>query len=211
MIPGPEEYYKCPKCGQISYRGSLVSGNTFGAILYSDGKQISPMLPDFPSINKCKNCDTFYWLTEENEIKEYNFPNEFKQKNNEKVEKAEFLTINEYQEAIDIKFHKNEKEHKHLRINLWWTYNNRFRNNENMEFSEDEYKMFELNCLELKNILNKDHENENIMLAEINRNIGNFSECTSIINTFEEKFSWIKEILEKECIKNNKKVVVIRQ
>jgi len=48
MLPGPNEYFKCSKCSQIVSRGSIASGNTFGAVLYSDGNQIAPMLPKFP-------------------------------------------------------------------------------------------------------------------------------------------------------------------
>ena len=70
MEIGPNLYYKCPKCGKTSFNGSLLSGNTSGAKFFSDGKTIAPMLPEFPAIIKCKNCKTFYWLNDENQINE---------------------------------------------------------------------------------------------------------------------------------------------
>jgi predicted nucleic-acid-binding Zn-ribbon protein len=68
MNIGPDLYYKCPKCGKTSFRGSLLSGNTFGGKFFSDGKLIAPMLPEFPAIIRCKNCKDFYWLSDENQI-----------------------------------------------------------------------------------------------------------------------------------------------
>ena len=62
MIPGPPELFKCPSCDEILCRGSIMSGNTIGSRLFSDGKTISPMLPDFPQISECLGCDEIFWL-----------------------------------------------------------------------------------------------------------------------------------------------------
>ena len=64
MIPGPTIYYKCPICELLSSTGSLVSGNTIGSRLFSDGKSISPMLPEFPVMNKCQDCNHSFWLND---------------------------------------------------------------------------------------------------------------------------------------------------
>ena len=211
MIPGPSEYYKCPHCGQISMRGSLISGNTFGAELFSDGKRIAPMLPEFPLIVKCKNCKMFYWLNEKNKVPELNFPNKTENVNI-KADEAEFLSIDEYQEIIDSKFNENEDEHKYFRMRLWWAFNDKLRENNNEDFSESENKLFEFNCLKLIDILNKDDINEKIMIAELYRNIGNFIESKKILDTIKkDDYNWIKIILENECLKENKKVILLRQ
>ena len=68
MKPGPDYIYKCPVCGKLVKRGSLMSGNTFGAKLYSDGKNDAPMLPDFPNLSKCAKCDTIFNLRELKEV-----------------------------------------------------------------------------------------------------------------------------------------------
>ena len=71
MIPGPEYIYKCPNCGNLLSRGSLMSGNTFGAKLFSDGKRITPMLPEFPNLTKCKKCNRFIWVNKLQEVGTY--------------------------------------------------------------------------------------------------------------------------------------------
>lgn len=46
MLPGPTIIIACPLCGQYAKKRTIISGNTFGAKLWSDGKRISPMLPE---------------------------------------------------------------------------------------------------------------------------------------------------------------------
>lgn len=53
MQLGPDKYYKCPNCGAYLYTHTLLSGNTFGAREYSDGKMVAPMLPECPNLTKC--------------------------------------------------------------------------------------------------------------------------------------------------------------
>ena len=62
MIPGPQYVYKCPSCGNLLQQESLMSGNTFGAHLYSDGKREAPMLPEFPAISRYRKCNLVFWL-----------------------------------------------------------------------------------------------------------------------------------------------------
>ena len=71
MIPGPTYLYECPNCQTVITRDSISSGNTFGAVLYSDGKTDAPMLPRFPDLTKCRQCQTIFWLSKTKEIGEY--------------------------------------------------------------------------------------------------------------------------------------------
>jgi hypothetical protein len=210
MTPGPNLVYKCPNCGKFSTRGSINSGNTFGAKIYSDGKRIAPMLPEFPAIIKCKGCEIFYWLNDENEVGEYDFFEDKINKEWKNADRAEFLNINEYNEAINLKVYKDEDDHKFLRIKLWQAINDKFRNN--LDMIEYEKEIYEENCLKLIEILDKNEIYEKIMCAEIYRNLGNFIECKNILETIsEEKYLWIKKIIENECILNNKKVIELKQ
>ena len=52
MIPGPILIIPCPICSFQGKKRTLISGNTFGAELWSDGKQIAPMLPEYPILCK---------------------------------------------------------------------------------------------------------------------------------------------------------------
>jgi len=216
MTEGPTFVYKCEKCGRFVTRESLRSGNTFGAQLFSDGKRIAPMLPEFPSIVKCKKCKTFFWLNDKNKIGEcerYEINNEWKG-----ADKAEFLSANEYNDAINLKIYTNENEQKFLRVKLWQAFNDKIRNREDIDISDDDNEIYKQNCkilieiLEQKNIdYGRIMIDEKIMIAELNRNLGNFIECKNALEKInEEEYFWIKNILEKECIKKNQKVIELR-
>jgi hypothetical protein len=211
MIPGPTLVFKCPKCGKFILRGSLISGNTFGGKLFSDGKMEAPMLPEFPNIIKCQDCKTFFWLNKENKIGK-NKPFEKTKAEWKNACRAEFLSINEYDEAINLEVYNNEKDQKYLRIRLWRTFNDRIRKGENIFITKKDKYIYELNCIKLIAMLDKNDQNEKIMMAELFRNLGNYIECINILETIkEEKYIWIKEILKKECTKNNQKVIELKQ
>ena len=76
MMPGPDYVYQCPDCGNLITRGSLRSGNTFGAKIYSDGKRIAPMLPEFPDLTKCRKCNSIFWLSKLVELGSYKWNDE---------------------------------------------------------------------------------------------------------------------------------------
>lgn len=48
MIPGPDQIIACPHCSALAKHLTLISGNAFGASVWTDGKQILPMLPRQP-------------------------------------------------------------------------------------------------------------------------------------------------------------------
>ena len=62
MIPGPDVVIGCPRCGALHRRGSLASGNTFGAVLWSDGWFEAPMRPPPPLVARCMGCHAFFWV-----------------------------------------------------------------------------------------------------------------------------------------------------
>lgn len=59
MLPAPAQLYACPFCGKTKPMLSLMSGNTFGGELWSDGRTIYPMLPRISAIQKCPNCGKY--------------------------------------------------------------------------------------------------------------------------------------------------------
>jgi hypothetical protein len=68
MLPGPNQIIACPHCGALEYYETLMSGNTFGAKLYSDGKQIAPYMPAPPPFVECHVCHQLFWLKDAMEI-----------------------------------------------------------------------------------------------------------------------------------------------
>lgn len=59
MIPGSPQILTCPYCGKKKEIMSLVSGNTCGAVYWSDNKRIAPMLM-ISAIRRLKDLCLFY-------------------------------------------------------------------------------------------------------------------------------------------------------
>lgn len=60
MIPGKATVVTCPYCGTKKELMTLGSGNTFGAVRWSDGRVFAPMLPKASFVQKCPKCGKFY-------------------------------------------------------------------------------------------------------------------------------------------------------
>ncbi|RMG82711.1 MAG: hypothetical protein D6707_02420 [Bacteroidetes bacterium] len=69
-MPGPDILYNCPECGRTFYAESIASGNTIGAVFWSDGYIDAPMLPDNPPFVRCPHCKVGLWLDKLEEIEE---------------------------------------------------------------------------------------------------------------------------------------------
>src|ERR1043165_2722619 len=70
MMPGPTVIKRCPGCSKLLKFSTLASGNTFGAIFWTDGKCDAPMLPDMPLLHKSPSDDILFWEDECKEVGE---------------------------------------------------------------------------------------------------------------------------------------------
>jgi hypothetical protein len=68
MIPGPDIVIACPACGALHRYASLRSGSSFGAWGWTDGRVVSPLLPDRPRITCCQGCGGFFWVHRADEV-----------------------------------------------------------------------------------------------------------------------------------------------
>lgn len=140
MIPGPLYIYKCPKCSKLIERKTLESGNTFGSRMFSDGKRIAPMLPEFPNLTKCMRCGTIMWLSKMKETEIYSWGSR-RPFFGERSYEAEFLDIDDYFRALYEGHAENMKEELYIRQQIWWAYNDRTRKGENIfDDKNDEIK-----------------------------------------------------------------------
>lgn len=215
-MPGPTYVYKCPNCGNLLTKGSLMSGNTFGARMFSDGQRIAPMLPEFPDLTKCKKCDTMFWLSKLKKFRTYYdwssiifISSEWE--NPDKTDKAEFLEIDEYYNAIIKGLAKNRKDERIIRKRIWWAYNDKIRKGQEMFIDESDELRWRENVTKLKALLNQSDINQKILIAEINRNLGDFDNCISIIQSIDkDDLNWLKKRFIKECKRKNKWVVELK-
>lgn len=59
MLQLPAQLYACPYCNKTRPMLSLSSGNTIRGELWSDGREIYPMLPHISVIQKCPHCGEY--------------------------------------------------------------------------------------------------------------------------------------------------------
>lgn len=207
MIPGLTFIYECPACSHILKKGSLASGNTFGAKLYSDGKVDASMFSKYPDLTKCKKCNTLFWLSKLKSIGYYEWYHtarpEWKI-----ADKAEFLELDDYFRAIDSGMAKTPKQELYIRHKIWWAYNDKIRSGKNIFDDENDELKWNDNLNKLLLFIKPSNPNQKFMISEINRNLGNFDKCIEILQSIRKKdMAGIKEKLLYECYQKNRWLV----
>ena len=194
-MPGNPQILICPFCGTEKQIMSIISGNTFGAELWSDNKQIAPMLPEISYVQKCPHCGKYY-ITGRQEVKYA--------KDGYSLEKG-LLTYPEMKEAfiqLSEEGFLNEKEEINVRMMLHHAYNDYFyRTEEKKVISEEDKTLFHENGLWLINNLITD----SVMKAEFYREIGEIDTAKSIIDSITVEDEFLKRIVTaiKERLKVN--------
>ncbi len=209
MILGPNCVYKCPNCGNLLRTVNLVSGNTWGAEIFSDSRVIASDSVEFPCLTKCNKCDKIFWLSKLEEIGTLGWSVDEKVDPDwENADWANYLTVDEYFESLNKGLAENKKDEIFIRRQIWWGYNDRLREgNELFSDVNDESKWFE-NCNRLISLLDVSDMEESFMIAELKRNLGDFKGCLEIIKVIDnDELNWAKDTFISECEKGNKWVV----
>ena len=223
MKPGPTEIHKCPSCTKLLKKKTLLTWNTLGAKSYSDGKVISGMSPEYPIITICPRCKTIFWMDEETLVGEYWYQNENKKWKN--LDYADFLTIEESFIALERNIFAIKGDEYFIRNHILWSFNDRVRK-ENKLFvfsfrgkvrekeklfnSDYEQALYENNIKSMITLLKGDTDNDKIMLAELNRNLGNFNLCMELLRKLEDpELERLITAFGKECEKMNRIVFLL--
>jgi len=210
-----DHIYKCPNCSNLIKQGNLISGNTFGAKLFSDSKQFAPMLPNFTNLTKCKKCNAIFKISN---LKEWGCKNYltrlFWKGKCKKADSVGSLNTSDLYTALEM-FPQDEL---YIRQQILWSLNDPLRSYSDYDqpISEVLIKVreldtrFEENCHALLKLLDPSDENQKIMMAELYRNLGQFDKCIELINSI-DTFSNRTELKHKlkkyfiwECEKENK-------
>jgi hypothetical protein len=176
---------------------TIMSGNTFGATFWTDGKRDAPMLPEQPWFVKCPHCQALLWIDELKEIGKVDW---FSNENNYKDAKPyDTPVLHDYIAELKKQNLGKEKE-LYLRLRAWWAGNDRRRDigNEKIPLSKDEQN----NLQALYESLDSSDENDRIMMAEIQRERGKFKEAEELLqNPFSNELlpaaSIIKNLIRK--------------
>jgi hypothetical protein len=174
MIPAPSSYFSCPDCCAIHARSEIMSGNTFGATYFSDGKMEAPMYPERPFIIRCGQCALIFFLKPELNISKLPNPGS-------KIFRALKLDQKGWLEAIDRKLYNNNEEEFGLRIQLIWATHDLYRNksDESYELSNDMQYIENIN--RMLSLSKFETAEDLIFAAELNRFKGDFDQAKHLL------------------------------
>ncbi len=168
---------KAPGCRKPVKFSTIASGNTFGAIFWTDGKREAPMLPDEPWLRKAPTEEVLFWSDECEEIDQINSWDGEKGQEWEELEFAEEPDEDDYIHAIESGLGDSHQKLIYLRMRLWWKGNDRIRREEAESLPEEHLE----NLSALEDLLSMDDANERMMRAEVCRELGKFGEAKRLL------------------------------
>ena len=228
MLPGPVLIKKCSACGGLIEEETLVSGNTCGAVYWTDGEYYALMLPDAPRLVKCPFCRALLWL-EELEVVGDDGRNRWDGFVPVVTPGLDLTTArpyripaaNDYLRLLKVKTDSDEKE-LYLRLRAWRAGNDRRRRSElgPERFRKRKKAPLEpLSYAEIKNmkelicILDEQNDEDRLLKAELFRELGFFAQCLNILKKPLEEYRvaaafigelagrqdpWVREMKEEE-------------
>jgi hypothetical protein len=180
MIPGPDQIIACPDCMGLARYMTLVSGNTFGARVWTDGKQVAPMLPRPPAVVKCSHCAECYWLTDAEEIGTVDrWQGEGQQVDPAwaDAQKVKEPTEDEYYQTIEKALVNNAEQERDLRVLAWWRRTDPFRDYPPPppQGVSSAPRPWRENLEALSRLLTGEDDHGRLMKAEVLRELGEFT------------------------------------
>ena len=182
MLPGNCILASCPHCGEKKELLQLLSGNTFGAVLWSDAKQVAPMLPRVSDVQKCPACGHYFFLSEA----------KTEEGDDDSFETGK-LSFDEAVEAFGELNGCSDDKLENLSVVVAWAFNDIIR--EKLTPTPEQYAKF-------KDIISSTLEHpifvgNELLRAELYREIGEFEECLNILSEYAPEESFLAVIKEK--------------
>jgi len=134
MNLGPTYVVSCPHCCKEYLRMTLLSGNTFGALVWTDGRMLASMLPESPVIIQCKSCGKFSWVKDMKE-REYTENEDY-----DSFDQLELLDAQQYLTAIKLDVANDLEKELFLRIKYWQCCNDAYRGIQEMNIIGKKYE-----------------------------------------------------------------------
>lgn len=173
-MPAPDLLRECSACRQKLVQHSIVSGNTFGARSWTDGKMVARMLPDWPRIVKCPKCEAVFWFDDAPLL-----AGRVTSQNAKDGAEPGILTEKDYLDFLARPGLEKSRE-IYARCRAWWCANDRDRDGGStpVKFSVPQQE----NLQRLLPLLNENLPEERVMKAELLRELGRFPECLGLLS-----------------------------
>ena len=195
MLPAHSALLRCPHCGALKEVLQLMSGNTIGATLWSDAKQIAPMLPRVSYIQRCPICGKYFFYTQEVEAGTSNNYGGGTGK----------LPLEYLKQALTQLQPTGNEEHI-LRINILWAFNDRYGDMEQSDIPIEEWEYHVDNVHHLVQM-----DIDALLRAELYREIGDFEQAIQILQSLEveDQMKGLQRQLLRQAQQHNRKVFVL--
>lgn len=195
LIPGPDLIVACPHCGALGRQQTLLSGNTVGAVYWTDGKCEAPMLPDLPAVTRCRSCGGFYWLAEarvEGTLEPHSgsAPEAWR-----RAPVVEHPTVPDYPDALSSGVASDRERERYLRVRLWWAINDLIRHEAASEVPPAYREAAEDNLRRLFDLLDDQEPEERVMKAEVARELADFQEAVRLLDRLPEEVRFAGEVV----------------
>jgi hypothetical protein len=211
MNIGPDQIVACPICNGLAKYMTLLSGNTFGAILRSDGKQLAPMMPWMPPMVKCRHCGHCYWLAEAEHVGWEGDDDQPQHPDASSLQEVQEPTEEDYYEALEGDLATERKQERSLRILAWWRSNDAFRGPKTTKNASLENGLREKNLDALSQLLDEDTDQDHLMRAEVLRELGEFESAKEILARVESsEFAAVVRQMRSLCESRDASVTLLR-
>jgi hypothetical protein len=202
MIPGGDQIVACPHCAGLAKYEKLLSGNSFGALVWTDGKQEAPMMYRPPPFVKCSHCAGYYWLADAQEVGRTGpmwYDDQPADPGWADAPTVDEPTEEEYYEVLRSGLTIDPEQVKGLRTMAWWRRNDAFRlnwagNNAAMSGACRE------NLETLAGLMDETDQEGQLMKAEILRELGEFDAATLVLDrVVSPDFGWVVSQIRQLC------------
>lgn len=201
MLPGPDEVIACPGCGKLLRVPTLASGNTFGAVFWSDGKLEAPMAPETPPATRCSGCGDIFWIEDAARVGAFDAWSrhdtacaEWKQ-----APVIQALDNAGLVKAIAATPGASAQRLRYLRIALWHCLNDPVRQKPGQagtdapQYGAGETELLEQNLGALVPLLDASQPEDRLLMAEAARETGRFSEALELLKDIDPDYAWVAQ------------------
>jgi len=183
---GPNQVVLCPHCKGPGQYMTMLSGNTFGARAWTDGRTDAPMMLKPPAVVMCRHCARCYWLEAAERVDDEDAWRDATPPADPALAVVDYVreaTEEEYFEAIDAGLAAGLVQERRLRILAWWRGNNAFRGQSAHpagSHTADPARR-RRNLLALVELLPGHADDVRVLKAEVLRELGEFQAAREIL------------------------------
>jgi hypothetical protein len=206
MVNTPTIIIECPECGEkylLPFNDKIRSSE---AIIYTDGYYSDPINWRTPGIIGCTTCELGFFPSKGKLVAQPN-PDEFIKK---WAHLPKAIPPKAGSMAMELRIRKTMDlfTEKTLRKEFWYA-GNHYPDGLKLNGQNEKFRKFWIESLQcFESILDENIEDERILKAEANRNLGNYEKCINLLIHSEQRIV-SQKIIEQARVGNNAPVALL--